>query len=56
MNMNGDIRYYDVRHVKGQTTHIDIDNCGYRIGRDLFFQHCSNPGAGTFRLGNFDNR
>jgi TldD protein len=26
MNMSGDVRYYDVRHVKGQTTHIDIDN------------------------------
>ena len=37
MNMNGDIRYYDVRHVKGQTTHIDIDNSVIESAGTSFF-------------------
>ncbi|MEI7434556.1 MAG: TldD/PmbA family protein [Methanomicrobiales archaeon] len=35
--MNGDIRYYDVRHVKGQTTHIDIDNSVIESAGTSFF-------------------
>ena len=56
MNMNGDIRYYDVRHVKGQTTHIDIDNEVIESAGTSFFQHRCTPCAGTIRLGNFYNR
>ena len=37
MNMIGDIRYYDVRHVKGQTTHIDIDNSVIESAGTSFF-------------------
>jgi TldD protein len=37
MKMSGDIRYFDVRHVKGQTTHIDIDNCVIESAGTSFF-------------------
>ncbi len=37
MNMGGDIRYYDVRHVTGQTTHIDIDNSVIESAGTSFF-------------------
>jgi TldD protein len=37
MKMSGEIRYYDVRHVKGQTTHIDIDNSVIESAGTSFF-------------------
>jgi len=37
MNMGRDIRYYDVRHVTGQTTHIDIDNSVIESAGTSFF-------------------
>ncbi len=37
MNMCGDTRYYDVRHVTGQTTHIDIDNSVIESAGTSFF-------------------
>ncbi|MCX6698997.1 MAG: TldD/PmbA family protein, partial [Methanomicrobiales archaeon] len=35
--MSGDTRYYDVRHVTGQTTHIDIDNSVIESAGTSFF-------------------
>ncbi len=37
MMMSGGIRYYDVRHVTGQTTHIDIDNSVIESAGTSFF-------------------
>ncbi len=37
MMMSGGIRYYDVRYVTGQTTHIDIDNSVIESAGTSFF-------------------
>jgi Predicted Zn-dependent proteases and their inactivated homologs len=34
-----DIRYYDIRHVQGQVTHIDIDNTVVESAGTSFFDH-----------------
>ncbi len=52
------ISYYDIRHVTGQSTHIDIDNGVIESAGTSFFDHAviralSGRGWGIFTLDNF---
>ena len=52
------IRYYDIRHVCGQSTHIEIDNGVIESAGTSFFDHAviralSTKGWGILTVGNF---
>ncbi|NTV00762.1 MAG: TldD/PmbA family protein, partial [Methanoregulaceae archaeon] len=52
------ISYYDIRHVTGQSTHIDIDNGVIESAGTSFFDHAviralSGRGWGILTVDNF---
>ncbi|NYT07336.1 MAG: TldD/PmbA family protein, partial [Methanomicrobiales archaeon] len=52
------VRYYDIRHVQGQSTHIDIDNGVCESAASSFFDHAviralSRNGWGIITIDNF---
>ncbi len=52
------VRYYDIRHVQGQSTHIDIDNGVCESAASSFFDHAviralSREGWGIITIDNF---
>jgi len=58
MNAMHGITYYDLRHVTGQTTHIDIDNDVFESAGTTFFNKAvlrviSNSGWGILQLDNY---
>jgi len=58
MNAMQGISYYDLRHVTGQTTHIDIDNGVFESAGTTFFNKAvlrviSNAGWGILQLDNY---
>ena len=58
MNAMQGISYYDLRHVTGQTTHIDIDNDVFESAGTTFFNKAvlrviSNAGWGILQLDNY---
>ena len=58
MNAMQGISYYDLRHVTGQTTHIDIDNDVFESAGTTFFNKAvlrviSNSGWGILQLDNY---
>ncbi|MDD1706182.1 MAG: TldD/PmbA family protein [Methanoregulaceae archaeon] len=55
------IRYYDIRHVTGQSTHIDIDNGVTESAGTSYFDHAviralSGRGWGILTVDNFSER
>jgi TldD protein len=57
--MMDQIRYYDVRHVHGSSTHVDIDNGVVESAGTSFFDHAvvrvlGPKGWGVLTLDNFD--
>ncbi|MDP3564373.1 MAG: DNA gyrase modulator, partial [Methanoregula sp.] len=54
----GGITYYDLRHVTGQITHIDIDNGIFESAGTTFFNKAvlrviSNTGWGVLQIDNY---
>ncbi len=52
------VRYFDIRHVQGQTTHIDIDNGVCESAASSFFDHAviralTRDGWGILTIDNF---
>lgn len=55
------VRYYDIRHVQGQSTHIDIDNGVTESAGSSFFDHAviralTPDGWGILTIDNFQGR
>lgn len=55
------IRYYDIRHVQGQSTHIDIDNSVIESAGTSFFDHAviralTRNGWGILTVDNFQGK
>ncbi len=50
------VKYYDLRHVTGQVTHIDIDNGVVESAGNFLFQQGCSPGPQWHRLGGYPDR